>query len=153
MIGVLIAIPFIFGGFLTESYNTMIFPALFAFLINIGREVIKDLEDVYGDKIEDVQSVALKYGVKPARNLGFLFLLALMLVIPIPILLGYYITPIFIGTVLIIVAVIIFVGYLLFNKLEEEIIANSTKSKRLLKTCMSLGVLAFVLEGVMKIFF
>ncbi len=152
LIGILIAIPFIFGGLLTESYNTMIFPALFAFLINVGREVIKDLEDVYGDKTQDVQSIALKYGVKPARNLGFSFLLALMLVIPIPIILGYYKTPIFIGIVLIIIVVIVFIGYLLFNKPEEEIIANSTKSKRLLKTCMSLGVLAFVIEGLMKLF-
>lgn len=153
LIGILIAIPFIFGGFLTESYNTMIFPALFAFLINVGREVIKDLEDVHGDKTQDVQSIALKYGVKPARNLGFLFLLALIFVIPIPIFLGYYITPIFVGIVLIIIGIIIFVGYLLFNRPEEEIIANSTKSKRLLKTCMSLGVFAFVLEGLIKIFF
>ncbi|MFX0206087.1 MAG: geranylgeranylglycerol-phosphate geranylgeranyltransferase [Candidatus Hodarchaeota archaeon] len=106
MIGLLTAIPFIYGGFLTKSFETMIYPVLFAFLLIVGREVIKDIEDVHGDQLKNVQSVALKYGVKPARNLGFLILLLLVFVNPLPILLNYYTNPIFVLIVLIIDIVI-----------------------------------------------
>ena len=150
VIGILVAIPFIFGGFLTQS-NSLIFPTAFAFLINVGREVIKDIEDVYGDQLEDVQSVALKYGVKPARNLAFVFLFSLVLIDPVPILLKVYKTPVFIILLITIDLIIIYTAFLLFNKTEEKIIANTTLSKRLLKSCMSIGVVAFVFEGLMNV--
>ncbi|UCG89572.1 MAG: geranylgeranylglycerol-phosphate geranylgeranyltransferase, partial [Candidatus Heimdallarchaeota archaeon] len=114
MIGLLTAIPFVYGGFLTRSFETMIYPVLFAFLLIVGREVIKDIEDVHGDQLKDVQSVALKYGVKSARNLGFLILLLLIIVNPIPILLNYYTNPIFVLIVITIDVVILYCGYLLF---------------------------------------
>ncbi|MFX0015144.1 MAG: geranylgeranylglycerol-phosphate geranylgeranyltransferase [Promethearchaeota archaeon] len=151
MIGLLTAIPFIFGAFLTESFETMIFPTLFAFLIIVGREVIKDIEDVHGDQLKDVQSIALKYGVKSARNFGFLILILLIIVTPIPIILKYYKNPIFILIVLIIDLLILYSGYLLFNKTEEEIITNATAAKKILKGCITLGILGFLLEGLMKL--
>ena len=147
VIGILVAIPFIFGGFLTRS-NSLIFPASFAFLINVGREIVKDIEDVHGDKLKEVKSVALIYGIKPARNLAYLVLFSLVLFDPIPILLGIYRTPVFIVLLITINLIIIYTAYLLFNRTEEEIIVNTTLSKRLLKTCMSLGVVAFVFEGL-----
>ncbi|MFX0170772.1 MAG: geranylgeranylglycerol-phosphate geranylgeranyltransferase [Candidatus Hodarchaeota archaeon] len=151
MIGLLTSIPFIFGGFLTYSYETMIYPAIFAFLIIVGREVIKDIEDVYGDRIEDVRSIALHYGVKPARTIGLLILFLLIVLSPLPILLGYYKSPIFFGLVIIIDIVILFVGYLLVNRSEEEIIVNSTRGKKLLKVCITLGIIAFLFEGLVKL--
>ncbi|MFX0122023.1 MAG: geranylgeranylglycerol-phosphate geranylgeranyltransferase [Candidatus Hodarchaeota archaeon] len=153
MIGVLTAIPFIYGGYLTRSFETMVFPALFSFLIIVGREVIKDIEDVHGDQLKDVQSVALKYGVKPARNLGFLILLLLILVNPLPIILGYYVNPFFILIIFVIDCIIIYCGYLCFNRSEEEIIQNSTPSKKMLKGCITLGVIGFLIEGVMKLLY
>ncbi len=152
MIGLLTAIPFIYGGFLTRSFETMIFPVLFAFLLIVGREVIKDIEDVHGDQLKNVQSVALKYGVKPARNLGFLILLLLVFVNPLPILWNYYTNPIFVLIVLIIDIVIFYCGYLLFNRTEEEIITNATPAKKMLKACITLGILGFLIEGLMKLF-
>lgn len=153
MIGLLTAIPFIYGGFLTKSFETMIFPALFSFLLIVGREVIKDIEDVHGDQLKDVQSVALKYGVKPARNIGCLILGILIIFTPIPIILGYYTTPVFVLIVLAIDAVILYSGYLLFNRSEDEIIVSSTLAKKLLKSCIILGIFGFLVEGIMKVFF
>ncbi|MFX0084430.1 MAG: geranylgeranylglycerol-phosphate geranylgeranyltransferase [Candidatus Hodarchaeota archaeon] len=150
VIGILVAIPFIFGGFLTKS-NSLVFPASFAFLINVGREVIKDIEDVRGDQLGNVQSVALKYGVKSARNLAFVILFSLVLFDPVPILLKVYRTPIFIILLITIDLIIIYTAILLFNRPEEEIINNTTLCKRLLKTCMSLGVVAFVFEGLSNV--
>jgi geranylgeranylglycerol-phosphate geranylgeranyltransferase len=153
MIGVLTAIPFIYGGFLTRSFETMLFPALFSFLIIVGREVIKDIEDVHGDQLKDVQSIALKYSVKTARNLGFFILFLLVILDPLPIFVwGYYTNPLFIMIILIINLIIFYCAYLCFNKSNEEIIKNSTPSKKLLKACITLGIIGFLIEGVMKLF-
>ncbi len=151
MIGLLTAIPFIYGGFLTNSFETMLFPAIFAFLLLVGREVIKDIEDVHGDQLKDVQSVALRYGIKPARNLGFLILLGLIFVNPLPIILGYYTSIVFVLIVLIIDVIILYSGYLMFNRTDDEIITNSTYAKKMLKSCITLGIVGFLFEGVMKL--
>jgi 4-hydroxybenzoate polyprenyltransferase len=41
--------------------------ALFAFFINWIREIIKDIEDAKGDKLHNVNSIPLKFGVKSAK--------------------------------------------------------------------------------------
>ncbi|MHA1947404.1 MAG: geranylgeranylglycerol-phosphate geranylgeranyltransferase [Candidatus Hodarchaeales archaeon] len=148
----LASIPFLFGGFVTQSYDTLIYPAAFAFLINLGRELIKDIEDVKGDELENVQSIALRYGVKSARNLAFIFLFALILIIPFPIVLGYYTSPPFLIAVLIILGAILYSATLTFNKSEDEIISSTTPTKRILKTCMSIGVIGFLSEGILNLF-
>ncbi len=148
----LASIPFLFGGFVTQSYNTLIYPASFAFLINLGRELIKDIEDVKGDELENVQSIALRYGVKPARNLAFLILFILILIIPFPILFGYYTSIPFLIAVLIILGAIIYSATLTFNKSEDEIISGTTPTKRILKTCMFIGVIGFLSEGILNLF-
>ena len=147
----LASIPFLFGGFVTQSYNTLIYPAAFAFLINLGRELIKDIEDVKGDELENVQSIALRYGIKPARNLAFVILFSLLAIIPFPILFGYYTSLPFLAAVLIIIGAISYSAILLFDKNEEEIIVGTTKVKRILKTCMSIGVIGFISEGLIKL--
>jgi len=147
----LASIPFLFGGFVTQSYETLIYPASFAFLLNLGRELIKDIEDVKGDELENVQSIALRYGVKPARNLAFVILFSLLLIIPFPILLGYYVSIPFLIAVLIIFGAIIYSASLTFNKSDDEIISGTTPTKRILKSCMSIGVIGFLSEGILNL--
>ncbi|MHA2347066.1 MAG: geranylgeranylglycerol-phosphate geranylgeranyltransferase [Candidatus Hodarchaeales archaeon] len=118
VVALLASIPFVFGGFVTKSYTTLIYPASFAFLMNLGRELIKDVEDVYGDSTENVQSIALKYGVKTARNFAYVILFALIAIIPIPILLGYYTSIPFLIAVIIILGAILYTIPLSFNTLS-----------------------------------
>jgi len=147
----LASIPFLFGGFVTQSYETLIYPASFAFLLNLGRELIKDIEDVKGDELENVKSVALRYGVKPARNLAFVILFSLLIIIPFPIILGYYTSIPFLAAVLMIFGAIIYSATLTFNKSDDEIISGTTPTKRILKTCMSIGVIGFLSEGILNL--
>jgi 4-hydroxybenzoate polyprenyltransferase len=44
----------------------VIFYALFAFLLNLAREIIKDVLDIEGDKIIQSKSLAIKYGTSKA---------------------------------------------------------------------------------------
>ncbi|MHA1330567.1 MAG: geranylgeranylglycerol-phosphate geranylgeranyltransferase, partial [Candidatus Hodarchaeales archaeon] len=140
LVGILTAIPFVFGGVLTSSYQTLIYPALFAFLLILGREIIKDIEDVHGDELENVQSIALKYGIKPARNLGYFVLGSLIIVTPIPMLLQKYTSVFFIISLTIIDIAILYTAYLMFSPDEETIVQNATPVKRILKSCVGVGI-------------
>ncbi len=41
-------------------------PAIFAFLINVAREVIKDIEDMEGDRKGKAMTLPVRYGTTPA---------------------------------------------------------------------------------------
>ena len=129
----------------------MIYPASFAFLINLGRELIKDIEDVDGDKLENVQSIALKYGIRPARNIAYVILFSLFIIIPIPIILGYYTSIPFLIAVAAILGIILYTATYSFNRSEEEIIVGTTATKRILKICMTIGVVGFLSEGFLNL--
>lgn len=43
---------------------------IFAFLLNLAREVIKDIEDVAGDKLLHAKTIAIKYGEKRAAQVA-----------------------------------------------------------------------------------
>jgi geranylgeranylglycerol-phosphate geranylgeranyltransferase len=63
-------VSLIFGAMTVDWINqlTLVF-ALCAFILNLGREVVKGVEDVEGDKIRQVRTVAIQYGVRAAGNL------------------------------------------------------------------------------------
>lgn len=54
--------PFIFN--LTQAY------VFFAFISNLMREIIKDIEDVEGDKVFHIQTFSVVYGINKAKNLA-----------------------------------------------------------------------------------
>lgn len=65
----------VYGG--TFQYIPIIVGAA-AGLGNIGREVIKGLPDVEGDRYAGVKTLAVKFGVKPAAAIGSFFLFCLL---------------------------------------------------------------------------
>ena len=50
-----------------ENVNGALIPAVFAFLINLIREMIKDMEDIKGDKLAGVNTFPIKYGSKACK--------------------------------------------------------------------------------------
>ena len=52
--------------------------ALFAFLINLCREIIKDLEDQEGDQQVGIKTLPLAYGEKPAKILIHFLIIAII---------------------------------------------------------------------------
>lgn len=49
--------------------------AFFSFVLNFGREIIKDIEDIEGDKLLSAHTLPLKYGVKKAKITSIIILL------------------------------------------------------------------------------
>lgn len=83
-------LAFIYGGLAVNRANEAIFPAAFAFFFHFGREIIKDIQDIEGDKPHGVVTYPIKYGVRKSlilTNLIFTFLIIFTLL---PYFLGYY---------------------------------------------------------------
>jgi geranylgeranylglycerol-phosphate geranylgeranyltransferase len=78
------AFAFVFGGLAVGSVRRTIFPAVFAFLIHFGREIIKDMEDLEGDRLNGAVTLPIRHGLKPAQVLvtGLFILLITVTIVP-----------------------------------------------------------------------
>ena len=61
------ALAFIYGGMAVGNASAALIPAGFAFAMHLGREIIKDMEDVEGDKRYHSITLPVKHGLTPAK--------------------------------------------------------------------------------------
>lgn len=67
-----------------HGWRAGIFPAVFAFLMHLGREIIKDLEDQAGDRAVQARTLPLAYGLTAAQIAATLALVLLVIATLIP---------------------------------------------------------------------
>jgi len=80
-----VVIPFIYGGFTVGNVEPSIFLfAAIAFLSNTGREIIKGIVDVKGDKSHNIKTIAVSYGKKTAAATATIFSLLAISFSPLP---------------------------------------------------------------------
>jgi geranylgeranylglycerol-phosphate geranylgeranyltransferase len=84
------AFAFIYGGLAVGSVRQAIFPAIFAFLLHFGREIIKDMEDMEGDRRNGAMTMPVRHGLKPAQLLATGLFIVLIMVTIAPYLLDLY---------------------------------------------------------------
>jgi len=89
-VSVFTGMVFIFGASTVNNYSNALFPFIFAFMINMVREVVKDVEDIEGDTAENVRTFPVIFGVEPARKLAVIITLLLITVTFVPFLLQVY---------------------------------------------------------------
>jgi len=85
LVSTCVVIPFIYGGFAVgrPESTTMIFVAI-AFLSNTGREVIKDIVDVKGDRSQDIKTIPVVYGDRVATFVSSIFFFLAVALSPLP---------------------------------------------------------------------
>ena len=142
MVSANVAVPFIYGGVAvgSPSWPLLIF-AMLAFLSSLGREIVKGIVDVAGDKVKGVKSVAVIKGINDAARQGAaLFLLAVLLsVLPIGLhMVSLYYVPI---------VVICDIGFLLtcYSIVTDPTPGNAKRNKKYILVWMTFGLLAFVI--------
>lgn len=59
------ALAFVYGGFAVNRPDAALFPAGFAFLIHLARELIKDMEDTQGDARQNAKTFPIVFGERP----------------------------------------------------------------------------------------
>lgn len=138
------AIAFPYGALTAGGIGRSWIPALFAFLFHLGREIVKDIEDVAGDQIRGERTLPLAWGRARAGMLVALVYLLLVGVTWLPVLMGPY------GALyaLALLPVHALVGYVLWQLYCQRAVLADDRLGRLLKVGMLLGLVAIVVGEV-----
>jgi len=141
MVSANVALPFVYGGLAVgnASWPLLIF-SLLAFLSSLGREIVKGIVDVTGDKAKGVNSVAVVKGNSYAARQGAsLFLIAVLLsVLPLAFhMVSLYYVPL---------VMICNIGFLLtsYSIVTNPTQLNAKRNKKYVLIWMTFGLLAFV---------
>ncbi|MEO2117754.1 MAG: UbiA family prenyltransferase [Methanocaldococcus sp.] len=145
IIGYLTGSVFLFGGVAGKNVMPVIILFLCSLLSIWGREIVKDFEDIEGDKREGVISLPMKYGKKSLYFATFLVVLAIILS-PFP-----YILKIFgVGYLISIVICDILFVYAMVLLLKSPNKETASKVSKFLKIIMNIVLLAFIV-GTIKL--
>ncbi len=131
-------LAFVFAGSVVKNFKDPIFPFIFAFMINLGREIIKDIEDVEGDLRAGIKTLPIVAGNKASSLVSAIVLGVLIPVTFIPYFVGIY-NDLF---ALIIIAVDIGLIYVIFSLLKDTRKANLNRLSNILKFEMLIGLSA-----------
>ena len=141
----IIAISLLYGGASTGNMLAALPGFIFAFLLVLAREIIKDIEDLEGDESFNAQTLPIVLGVEPASRISQLIIWSLIVISPLPfVFLGYG------GWYMALVIV------LALSLLSTLILLNSTNLKKevysivshRLKASMIIGIGALVLSSL-----
>jgi len=139
------AAPFLFGSMLFASWNVVLLViAAIAFLVGLGREIMKGIMDMEGDAIRNVRTVARTWGPDMAKYLSVAFYAAGMLLSPVPLLLSdpkFHMSPVYGASALISVAILAYVCYTLLKSRDIETIGKARKTTLASMAVSLLGVL------------
>ena len=132
----------LYGAVAVENLGLAAYLALCAFLVNVAREVIKDIEDVEGDMAKGARTLPILWGKKRAAYVGAFFALLTVAASFLPVRagvgVGYYaMVPVDI--------VILYSAYLILRSQEKE---SAHRSQKLLKVSIFLAVTAFMIASI-----
>jgi len=138
----LVASLFLFGGFSVYGRDVLALRriaslAILAFLATLGREIVKDIEDMKGDK--DRRTLPKILGIKTAAYLASLSFLAAVLLSFAPFLLGILGYP---YLLLVLLADAIFIYSAIFSFEKPKLVGKASKY------AMLIALLAFLVGGI-----
>lgn len=142
LIAFLTGLVFIFGGVAVENASAAIIPALFAFLINLIREIVKDMQDVEGDIKAGLRTYPIKFGIKKSKSLVTIFIIALIFTTLYPFLYRIYRIEFFLLVMILVNPILVYCLKILYNQQLEN---SLNKISNLLKLNMAFGLIAILL--------
>lgn len=140
VIGYLVGSTFLFGGLAAGEFETVLILGAMAGFSTAGRELIKDIEDVKGDKKSGSKSFPLGFGKKKAAILAIIFTTLAILMTPIPYQLGLF-GKIYLLPVAISVAAFI-LGMMKIGRDQKK--ESASRASFFYKIAMGLGLIAFL---------
>ncbi len=150
-VGILTGLCFLFGGVIIGSKNgdinliiTSLILAFFALLMTTAREIVKDTEDIEGDKKEGAKTFPIVYGEKASSYLAASLIIIDTILCPL-----LYVYHIFTVTylVIVIVAMVLFF-YSAYGILKDQSRENCARISKLLKIGMIIAFIAFALGSL-----
>ena len=141
-VGFIASLAFIYGGLAYDRFHETLIPAWFAFLFHLGREIIKDVEDMAGDQAGNVRTLPIQYGKRMALATASLVFILLIISTLLPFFLNIY------GAVylwVVILGVDCLLLYVIFSMWRDPQPARLGHLSFLLKVDMLVGLLAIYL--------
>ncbi len=138
-IAFLTGLTFIYGGYAAGNPVAAIVPAVFGFLINLIREIVKDILDIEGDNKLNYRTLPIKFGIDKSKKLIILITLILIVFTVYPFLTEIYHIEYFIIVMVFVNPLLILCLKLLFNRKKAT---GITVVSNLLKLTMVLGLVA-----------
>jgi len=133
---------FIYGGIVVGNILPTIFPALFAFMTTLIREIVKDIQDIEGDKARELKTFPISYGEKKSIKLINILTLILILMTTFPFFLSLY-------KIEFLVFVMMIVNPLLVRTVKMLSVAKTSndfyKVSSLIKIVMILGIIGIII--------
>ncbi len=139
LVAFLTGLVFIYGGVAVENPVAAIVPASFAFLINLIREIVKDMQDVDGDKNAGLNTFPIKFGFQKSKYLILIIALFLILYTIYPFITQLYRIEYFILVMIVVNPLLVYSIRILYKNHSPE---NLNKISILLKLDMVLGLIA-----------
>lgn len=136
------ALVFIYGGVVAGNITEAIIPAVFAFLINFIREILKDIEDVEGDKKLKLSTLPIKYGVLVSNRIILLVSLILIIATFIPFVTNYYKIE---YLIIVLFSVDLLLIYFLRELFSKNYLLKLSKLSLMLKVIMIFGLISIYL--------
>ncbi len=143
------AVPFLFGSIVAENEisGPVLLLSSLAFFSGIGREIMKGIEDITGDAIRNVRSVARIKGVEFAAKLASLFfILAVFLSFIPPLIYRRFANPGYVIPVLITDFLLIKSSFKLLKRVDACLIRELRKETLV---AMGFGLIGFIAGAVL----
>ncbi|MBT3603340.1 MAG: geranylgeranylglycerol-phosphate geranylgeranyltransferase [Candidatus Latescibacteria bacterium] len=135
-------LAFLYGGFAAQAYQPALWPAAFATLFHLGREILKDLEDIIGDRILSGSTIPLSWGRSLTRTLITFIFSTLIILTPFPALIDTY-GNVYLAIVSLLNLSLIYVLIRLWRTDKPETLSHLS---HILKAGMLLGLFAFFFD-------
>ncbi len=136
------AIAFVYGGVAVGRWQLTFFPACFAFLFHLGREIIKDVADRDADRVAAARTLPILHGPEKALVLASTVFAALICLTFVPYALDVYgrsyLVVVVTGVDLVLVGIIYFL-------LNDPPVATLNRVSTILKIDMLVGLFAIYL--------
>jgi len=142
IVSILTGLVFIYGGVAVNNPLAAVIPAVFAFLINLIREVVKDMQDVEGDLKQGVITFPGKFGFSSSKLLVAELTVLLILVTLYPFITRLYKIEFIILIMAVVNPLLVYNLKILF---EDHSSSNLNKISNILKLIMFIGLIAIFL--------
>jgi len=142
IVSILTGLVFIFGGVAVNNPLAAIVPAVFAFLINLIREIVKDMQDVEGDLKQGVITFPGKFGFNSSKLLVAELTVVLILVTLYPFIIRLYNIEFFILIMAVVSPLLVYNLKILF---KDHSSSNLNRISNILKLNMFIGLIAILL--------
>ena len=144
VVGLLTGLTFVFGGLITNDIFTGSILGLFAFLMTLSREIIKDCEDIEGDLSDGAHTLAIVYGKSTSIKIAIILNIITCLLSPV-----LYIINLFsiYYMIIVLIADIIFI-YSAISAYNDDSTGNLAKVSKNMKIGMFIAFISFAIGSI-----